>query len=106
MGSEQIKAARALLRWTKTELATRARIDRRTVANLEADKHVPSMTTLTSIRRAFASAGIEFIDNQPHLKNRIGPVKTDKPSPVPTRDGGAMCRGISILMCGDKSAPC
>ena len=54
-----------LLRWTKSDLAERARINRRTVANIESGKHVPSRTTLLSILKAFELAGLEFRDGSP-----------------------------------------
>jgi transcriptional regulator with XRE-family HTH domain len=60
MTSAQIRAARTLLNWSKTELAQRARIHRRTIANLEAEKHVANPHTLASLRRAFEDAGIIF----------------------------------------------
>src|SRR5215831_2154464 len=37
MTGAQIRAARTLLKWTQTELAERARIHRRTIANLETE---------------------------------------------------------------------
>jgi len=60
MTAAQIRAARTLLKWTKSELAERARIHRRTVANLEIEKHVGNPHTLASLRRAFEAAGITF----------------------------------------------
>jgi transcriptional regulator with XRE-family HTH domain len=56
----EIKVTRTLLGWTKKDLAERARIDRRTVSNIEAGKHAPNPSTLQSIRRAFEAAGIDF----------------------------------------------
>jgi len=61
MTSAQIRAARLLLKWTKTELAQGARIHRRTIANIEAERHVGSLHTLASLRRAFEDAGITFL---------------------------------------------
>jgi transcriptional regulator with XRE-family HTH domain len=60
MTGAQIRAARTLLKWTQTELAERARIHRRTIANLETEKHVGNPHTLASLRRAFEAAGITF----------------------------------------------
>lgn len=68
MRGKEIRAARMLLGWTKTDLAEHARINRRTVANIEAGKHVPSPNTLLSIQRAFAAADIEFVDGKPILR--------------------------------------
>jgi transcriptional regulator with XRE-family HTH domain len=73
MRGEEIRAARTLLGWTKTDLAERARINRRTVANIEAGKHAPSQSVLLSIQRAFAAAGIEFVDGGPTLRAPLAP---------------------------------
>jgi transcriptional regulator with XRE-family HTH domain len=71
MRSTQIAAARELLRWTQSELANRARIDRRTIMNIEAGRHVANSHTLSAIRRAFEAAGVDFIDEIPKLKPSI-----------------------------------
>jgi transcriptional regulator with XRE-family HTH domain len=63
MRREQITAARKLLRWTKIDLAERARINRRTVANIEAGMHDPTPRTLSAIRKAFEAAGLRFNDD-------------------------------------------
>jgi DNA-binding XRE family transcriptional regulator len=57
MTAAQIKAAHVLLGWTKRDLAERAHINRRTVANIEMGKHLPFLSTLLSIRRAFEQRG-------------------------------------------------
>jgi transcriptional regulator with XRE-family HTH domain len=57
MEGSYIKAARERLGWTQVELARRARINRRTVANIEAGRHAPHPNTLKSIKRAFKTAG-------------------------------------------------
>ena len=61
----QIAAARELLRWTQADLAERARIDRRTVSNIETGKHKPNANTLRFIQRAFEAAGVEFVEGYP-----------------------------------------
>jgi len=68
MNIAQITAARELLHWTKADLAERARINRRTVSNVETGKHVPNPNTLHSIRRAFEAAGIEFVEGSPGVR--------------------------------------
>jgi transcriptional regulator with XRE-family HTH domain len=70
MKGAHIRAARTLLGWTKKDLAERARIDRRTVANIEAGKHVPNPNTLLSIRRAFEVAGLEFGEEWAEIPSR------------------------------------
>ena len=62
MRGTEIRMARALLRWTQRHLADKARINRRTVVNIESGKHIPNPSTLQSIRRAFEAAGIEFAE--------------------------------------------
>lgn len=55
MEGSQIKAARQRLGWTQVELAKRAGINRRTVANVETGRHTPHPNTLKCIKRAFGS---------------------------------------------------
>ncbi|WP_115422072.1 MULTISPECIES: helix-turn-helix domain-containing protein [Sinorhizobium/Ensifer group] len=60
----QIRAARALLRWSAKELAKAAGVGVATVSRAEVEDGTTSLTNanLTAIRRAFEVAGIEFID--------------------------------------------
>jgi DNA-binding XRE family transcriptional regulator len=74
MKPEQVIAARKLLGWTKTELAERAKINRRTVINVENGKHTPSAHTLRVLQRAFESAGVAFAPGE-HPK-LITPVRS------------------------------
>jgi len=60
--SGQCRAARGLLGWNQQELARRARVGIVTVHQLEAGLSQPRRATLEVIRRAFESAGVEFID--------------------------------------------
>ncbi|WP_370051108.1 transcriptional regulator [Sinorhizobium fredii] len=59
----QIRAARALVRWTAEELANTASVGLSTIRRAEADDGPPSVTAanLRLIRIALESAGIEFI---------------------------------------------
>jgi predicted transcriptional regulator len=59
---EQCRAARGLLAWSQNELAKKARVGVVTVHQLEAGSSQPRLATLDVIRRAFESAGVEFID--------------------------------------------
>jgi hypothetical protein len=62
--SFQIRAARAVLKWSAEDLAQHSSVSLRTIRRAElADRH----TSLTApnnlaIRRAFEAAGVEFID--------------------------------------------
>ena len=58
----QCRAARGLLGWNQQELAERARVGVVTVHQLEAGVSQPRRATLEVIKRAFESAGVEFID--------------------------------------------
>ena len=59
---EQCRAARGLLDWSQGVLAQQAGVGIVTVRQLEAGIHEPRRATLDVIRRAFESAGVEFID--------------------------------------------
>lgn len=61
--SDQIRAARSLLRWTGKELAEKAGVGFSTLMRLEVENGVPSAQakTLEALRKAFEEAGIEFI---------------------------------------------
>jgi transcriptional regulator with XRE-family HTH domain len=59
---EQCRAARGLLGWSQQELARRARVGIVTVHQLEAAVSEPRRATLDVIRRAFESAGVDFIE--------------------------------------------
>ena len=77
----QIRAARALLGWSQTELASRAGLSLPTVKRVEGDfgPHVTEQTRV-KLKRALENAGIEFID-----ENGGGPgVRLRKP-PKPNR---------------------
>jgi transcriptional regulator with XRE-family HTH domain len=58
----QCRAARGLLAWTQQDLAKEAGVGIVTVHQLEAGGSQPRRATLDVIRRAFESAGVEFID--------------------------------------------
>lgn len=61
--SEQIRAARALLRWTSARLAEASGIGPATIKRIELMEGVPAanVKTLMAIKIAFENAGIEFI---------------------------------------------
>lgn len=60
----QIRAARALLRWSTQTLADEARIGIATVHRAEAVDDMPGMNarTLLKVKQAFEAAGVEFMD--------------------------------------------
>jgi DNA-binding Xre family transcriptional regulator len=61
--SDQIRAARALLRWSSQDLATNSGIGSATIKRLEVMSGVPSVhtKTLMAIKDALEVAGIEFL---------------------------------------------
>jgi len=59
---EQCRAARGLLGWSQLELAEKAQVGVVTVHQLENSATRPRPATLDVIKRAFETAGVEFID--------------------------------------------
>lgn len=61
--SGQIRAGRALLKWTGADLAEKSGVAFSTIMRMEAVDGVPNSTmkTIEAIKRAFEEAGIEFI---------------------------------------------
>jgi transcriptional regulator with XRE-family HTH domain len=61
--SDQIRAARALLRWSGKDLAEKTGLGFSTLMRLEVLEGVPAAQakTLSAIQKAFENAGIEFI---------------------------------------------
>ena len=62
--SSQIRAARALLRWSAAELARAAALGLATIQRAESAANETSLTAANeiAIRRALEAAGVEFID--------------------------------------------
>ena len=77
--AEQCRAARGLLAWSQLELAHKAQVGVVTVHQVETGSARPRRSTLTVIRRAFESAGVEFIDQD----EEAGPgVRLREPLPM------------------------
>ena len=64
LNSAQIRAARALLRWSAQDLAERSALGVTTIRRAELADGATSMTVSNdlAVRRALESAGVEFID--------------------------------------------
>jgi DNA-binding Xre family transcriptional regulator len=62
--SAQIRAARALLKWSAAQLAEKAGLSWKTVQRLESADELPStnIRTLDAIKAALEAAGVVFID--------------------------------------------
>ena len=56
----QIRAARALLDWSRPDLARAAGVAVRTVAGLERGEHAPRAETVAALRSALEAAGVRF----------------------------------------------
>ncbi len=67
--TDQIRAARALLRWSAAELATRSSLSERTLQRMEAVDGVPAglSKNLELVQRALEDAGVFFIDEDEEL---------------------------------------
>ena len=61
--SAQIRAARGMLNWTRTDLADKSGIGFSSMQRLESSDGIPGaqFKTLEAIKDAFEKAGIEFI---------------------------------------------
>jgi transcriptional regulator with XRE-family HTH domain len=61
--SDQIRAARALLKWSGKDLAKNSGVGFSTLMRLEVEEGVPSAQskTLQAIQKTFEKAGVEFI---------------------------------------------
>lgn len=59
LSAAQIRAARALLNWSQTELATAAGLSRPTIDRSE--RTAVSAEAAAAIRRALEAAGVQFI---------------------------------------------
>ena len=80
--SEQIRAARAMIRWTAEDLARRADLGVATIRRAEAVDGLPRMTVsnLAAVLRTLEGAGIEFIFKEDGalgvcLRKNLPPVK-------------------------------
>ena len=71
--SGQIRAGRALLKWTGADLAEKSGVAFSTIMRMETADGVPNgtMKTIESIKKAFENAGVEFIgtpDDRPGVR--------------------------------------
>ncbi len=58
---QQCRAARGLLDWSQQELAIRAQVARKTIADFELGQVKPHPRTLRDVVAAFEAGGIEFL---------------------------------------------
>jgi predicted transcriptional regulator len=64
LNSELIRAARALLRWEQRDLASASSVSLPTIKRLESKPGIMAahMSTVTALRKALETAGVDFID--------------------------------------------
>ena len=64
LSSELVRAARALLRWDQRDLEAASSVSLPTIKRLESKPGIMAAhpATVLALRRAFETAGIEFID--------------------------------------------
>lgn len=72
---EQIRAARALIGWSQSDLAEHASLSQTGIARIENGTNQPNSTTLEKIRSAFDKADVEFIE-ETGVKKRTGEIRT------------------------------
>jgi len=64
---ELCRAARGLLGWSQQELATRAQVARKTVADFELSQVTPQPRTLRDVVAALEAAGVEFLPAEENI---------------------------------------
>ena len=58
---EQCRAARALIGWSRADLAKAAQVSERTITDFERGARSPINASLAALTRALEAAGVEFI---------------------------------------------
>jgi transcriptional regulator with XRE-family HTH domain len=58
----QLRAARALLEWTRADLAEKSGVSLMTIQTFEQGTSDPRLSTLIALRSAVAKAGVIFLD--------------------------------------------
>lgn len=60
--SAQCRAGRALLDWSREQLADASMVGLRTIVDFERGARGPRRVTLDALRKALEKAGVEFLD--------------------------------------------
>ncbi len=86
----QSKAARALLAWNQQELAQRAQLGTSTIADFERGKRTPTEANVEAMVKAFADAGISFLDSgvqiAPTTNSAATPANASRPRLIEATD--------------------
>ena len=61
ISSAQCRAGRALISWSRDDLAAASGVGKRTIVDFERDARSAQASTLLALRMAFESAGVAFI---------------------------------------------
>lgn len=61
---EQLRAARGLLGWSRSELAKEAKLSAETIKNIEHATYSPKDETINTLVEAFARRGILFVQHE------------------------------------------
>lgn len=80
---EQCRGARAMLGWSRDELAGKSQVSAATLADFEAGKRVPYPRTLAVVRSTLETAGVIFVAQNgdgPGVRLRKGGTAAAKPS--------------------------
>jgi hypothetical protein len=76
----RFRGARRILDWTQHRLASEANVSLSTVEDFEAGRRTPIGNDLAAVRRAFESAGVEFLnDESSGVRPRPGVAKRPVP---------------------------
>lgn len=74
ISSSQVRAAKALLRWSGEDLASKAGVSLSTIRRVESSEGIPeaqNIKTIMAIKKALEDAGVEFIgtpDDRPGVR--------------------------------------
>jgi ribosome-binding protein aMBF1 (putative translation factor) len=71
--ADQLRAARALVDWSREDLAERSNVSPNTVWGFEQGRSDPKLSTLNKWQRALESAGVQFIDDGAKSDAGLGP---------------------------------
>ena len=61
IAKEQSRAARALIGWSRADLAKASKVSERTITDFERGARSPINSSLAALAGAFETAGVEFI---------------------------------------------
>lgn len=61
IGSSQLRAARGMLGWSRSELAKEAKLSAETIKNIEHGVYSPKEETIKTLVDAFSRKGIQFV---------------------------------------------